>query len=103
MICSLVDTVGSLALSSKGLSSSGASTDIHTTFIRGAGGEGAVIRIEGRVSPLSYARRPKHLKRMGLGAEHGQDPGIYGDEALQLGKREDLGYRPAYEIYRSFS
>ena len=31
MICSLVDTVGSLALSAKGLSSSGASTDIHTT------------------------------------------------------------------------
>merc|ERR1711939_582331 len=52
MVCSPVDTIGSLALASKGLASSGASTDIHTTFVRSAGVEGDTIMLEGRVLNL---------------------------------------------------
>ncbi|CED82981.1 HGG motif-containing thioesterase [Phaffia rhodozyma] len=44
-ICSITDTMGSLALSSTGLHSSGVSTDIGATFVRAAGKEGDTIKI----------------------------------------------------------
>jgi acyl-coenzyme A thioesterase 13 len=49
LICSLVDTMGSLALASKGLYSTGVSTDIHATFVKAAGGDGDVVKVEGKV------------------------------------------------------
>ncbi|UZJ56818.1 hypothetical protein CBS101457_006138 [Exobasidium rhododendri] len=49
LICSLVDTMGSLALASKGLYSTGVSTDIHTTFVKAAGGDGDLVKVEGKV------------------------------------------------------
>lgn len=49
LICSLVDTMGSLALASKGLYSTGVSTDIHTTFVKAAGGESDKVKVEGKV------------------------------------------------------
>lgn len=52
LICSLVDTMGSLALASKGLYSTGVSTDIHTTFVKAAGGDGDEVKVEGKVISL---------------------------------------------------
>lgn len=51
VICSLTDTMGSLALASKGLYSTGVSTDIHTTFVRPAQ-LGETVKVEGRVINL---------------------------------------------------
>jgi len=52
LICSLVDTMGSLALASKGLYSTGVSTDIHTTFVKAAGTKGDQVKVEGRVTSM---------------------------------------------------
>jgi acyl-coenzyme A thioesterase 13 len=52
LICSLVDTMGSLALASKGMYSTGVSTDIHTTFVKAAGGDGDQVKVEGKVTSM---------------------------------------------------
>jgi len=49
LISSLVDTMGSLALSSQGLWMTGVSTDMSITFVRGAGSPGDSIRCEGHL------------------------------------------------------
>jgi acyl-coenzyme A thioesterase 13 len=56
LICSLVDTMGSLALASKGLYSTGVSTDIHTTFVKAAGGDGDQVKVEGKVTSLGESK-----------------------------------------------
>lgn len=58
LVCTLTDTMGSLALASKGLYSTGVSTDIHTTFSRPAGKPGDEVDIVGEVVSLGeHARR----------------------------------------------
>lgn len=52
LICTLVDTMGSLALASKGLYSTGVSTDIHTTFAKAAGKAGDEVDVLGEVTTL---------------------------------------------------
>lgn len=52
LICTLVDTLGSLSLASKGLYSTGVSTDIHTTFVKAAGGIGDEVLVRGEVTSL---------------------------------------------------
>ncbi|CAO1625785.1 unnamed protein product [Parajaminaea phylloscopi] len=52
LLCTIVDTMGSLALSSKGLYSTGVSTDIHTTFARAAGKAGDELLLKGEVTTL---------------------------------------------------
>lgn len=52
LICSLVDTMGSLALASKGMYSTGVSTDIHTTFVKAAGGDGDQVKVNGSVTSM---------------------------------------------------
>lgn len=52
LICTLVDTMGSLALASKGLYSTGVSTDIHTTFAKAAGRAGDEVLVHGEVTTL---------------------------------------------------
>lgn len=49
LLCTVVDTMGSLALSSKGWYSTGVSTDIHTTFARAAGKAGDELLLVGEV------------------------------------------------------
>lgn len=56
VICSLTDTLGSLALASKGLYSTGVSTDIHTTFVKPAN-VGDKVTVEGRVVSMGERRR----------------------------------------------
>lgn len=51
VICSLTDTMGSLALASKGLYSTGVSTDIHTTFVKPSA-LGEEVTVEGKVVSL---------------------------------------------------
>lgn len=52
LICTLTDTMGSLALASRGLYSTGVSTDISTTFVKAAGVVGDEVHAEGRVISL---------------------------------------------------
>lgn len=52
LLCTIVDTMGSLALSSKGLYFTGVSTDIHTTFARAAGKAGDELVLRGEVTTL---------------------------------------------------
>lgn len=49
LICTLVDTFGSLALASKGCYSTGISTDIHSTFVQSSGKPGDEIVLRGEV------------------------------------------------------
>lgn len=51
VICSLTDTMGSLALASRGLYSTGVSTDIHTTFVS-PGKDQETVTVEGKVISL---------------------------------------------------
>ncbi|CEH19420.1 HGG motif-containing thioesterase [Ceraceosorus bombacis] len=51
-ICSLTDTMGSLALATKGLYSTGVSTDINTTFVKAGGGAGDEVHAIGTVVSL---------------------------------------------------
>lgn len=48
-IATLTDTIGSLAIASKGLYSTGVSTDINTTYVKSGGGKGDTVTIEGEV------------------------------------------------------
>ncbi|TKY88992.1 hypothetical protein EX895_002233 [Sporisorium graminicola] len=48
-IATLTDTLGSLAIASKGLYSTGVSTDINTTYVKAAGTKGDTINVEGTV------------------------------------------------------
>ncbi|SNX86963.1 related to Putative esterase C31F10.02 [Melanopsichium pennsylvanicum] len=48
-IATLTDTIGSLAIASKGLYSTGVSTDINTTYVKSAGGNGDTVNIQGHV------------------------------------------------------
>lgn len=49
MISTLVDSVGSLAVASKGLFNTGISTDIHATFVRPGGRLGDTVSVLGEV------------------------------------------------------
>ncbi|KAF8318957.1 hypothetical protein DL93DRAFT_2075194, partial [Clavulina sp. PMI_390] len=49
---SLVDTVGSLAVASKGYFMTGVSTDISTSFVRNVGSTGNTIHMTGTVTAL---------------------------------------------------
>lgn len=60
LICTLVDTMGSLALASKGLYSTGVSTDIHTTFVKAAGGVGEEVLVMGQVTSLGECEDYEH-------------------------------------------
>lgn len=48
-IATLTDTIGSLAIASHGLYSTGVSTDINTTYVKSAGGTGDTVNINGEV------------------------------------------------------
>lgn len=52
LIATLTDTMGSLAIASKGFYSTGVSTDINTTFVKAAGGVGDEVVAEGSVISL---------------------------------------------------
>lgn len=52
LVCTLTDTMGSLAVASHGLYSTGVSTDIHTTFVRPAGRVGDLVNINSEVINL---------------------------------------------------
>jgi len=54
VILSLTDTLGSMALTTRGLWQTGVSVDIHTSFLRPAGVEGDVMRAVARVE--SYGK-----------------------------------------------
>ncbi|GAK66409.1 thioesterase/thiol ester dehydrase-isomerase [Moesziomyces antarcticus] len=45
-IATLTDTMGSLAIASKGLYSTGVSTDINTTYVKAAGTAGTTINVQ---------------------------------------------------------
>lgn len=49
MVSTLIDSVGSLAVASKGWFNTGISTDLHATFVKPAGKEGDTIRVTGEV------------------------------------------------------
>ncbi|KAE8233029.1 hypothetical protein CF326_g1931 [Tilletia indica] len=49
LICTLTDTMGSLAVASKGLYSTGVSTDIHTVFSKPAGTLGDEVKVTGEI------------------------------------------------------
>lgn len=49
LIATLVDSVGSLAVASKGWFNTGISTDINTTFVKPGGQEGDTVRVTGEV------------------------------------------------------
>lgn len=53
--------MGSLALASKGLYSTGVSTDIHATFVKAAGGDGDIVKVEGKVINMGEPRRRSYL------------------------------------------
>ncbi|PWY98007.1 hypothetical protein BCV70DRAFT_221081 [Testicularia cyperi] len=46
-IASLTDTIGSLAIASKGFYSTGVSTDINTTYVKSGGTEGDTVLLQG--------------------------------------------------------
>ncbi|PWN52146.1 hypothetical protein IE53DRAFT_312680, partial [Violaceomyces palustris] len=48
-IATLTDTMGSLAIASKGFYSTGVSTDINTTYVKSAGGVGDHVTVLGEV------------------------------------------------------
>lgn len=48
-IATLADTMGSLAIASNGLYSTGVSTDIHTTYVQSAGRNGDIIKVSAQV------------------------------------------------------
>lgn len=48
-IATLTDTVGSLAIASHGLYSTGVSTDLNTTYVKSAGGAGDHVTVKGEV------------------------------------------------------
>ncbi|SPO30584.1 related to Putative esterase C31F10.02 [Ustilago trichophora] len=48
-IATLTDTMGSLAIASKGLYSTGVSTDINTTYVKSAGTKGDTVNVMGQV------------------------------------------------------
>ncbi|SPO31152.1 related to Putative esterase C31F10.02 [Ustilago trichophora] len=48
-VATLTDTMGSLAIASKGLYSTGVSTDINTTYVKSAGGKGDTVNVMGEV------------------------------------------------------
>lgn len=48
-IATLTDTIGSLAIASQGLYSTGVSTDINTTYVKSGGGKGETVNIHGEV------------------------------------------------------
>jgi len=52
LVCSLVDTMGSLALSSRGMFMTGVSTDMHITFLRPSGGIGDSLDIESHLMSM---------------------------------------------------
>jgi acyl-coenzyme A thioesterase 13 len=52
LILTLTDTIGSLALSTKGLRKTGVSVHIGTTFVKPGGVTGDVLRVQGRVTGL---------------------------------------------------
>ncbi|BFZ53977.1 hypothetical protein PYCC9005_001008 [Savitreella phatthalungensis] len=60
VITCLTDTTGSLAVASRGLYSTGVSTDLHVTFIRGAGKVGDSVDVVARCDllgkTLAYTR-----------------------------------------------
>ncbi|GAA5922022.1 hypothetical protein JCM3775_003465 [Rhodotorula graminis] len=68
LIASLVDTMGSLALASKGMYMTGVSTDMNQTFVRGAK-LGEKIRIESEVvnmgKTLAFTRTELHSAETG--------------------------------------
>ncbi|CAD6957212.1 unnamed protein product [Tilletia caries] len=49
LICTLTDTMGSLAVAPKGLYSTGASTDIYTVFAKPAGKLGDEVKVTGEI------------------------------------------------------
>ncbi len=52
LLCSLCDTMGSLAIASRGFYSTGVSTDIHTTFVKPAGAVGDTMNLSAEVISL---------------------------------------------------
>lgn len=51
-IATLTDTVGSLAIASKGLYATGVSTDINTTYVKSGGGKGDTVNVNGEVTSM---------------------------------------------------
>lgn len=58
---SLTDTIGSLAIASKGYYMTGVSTNIGTTFVRPAGKIGDVIHAKGVVTALGKTQRKFYI------------------------------------------
>ncbi|KDN51416.1 Thioesterase/thiol ester dehydrase-isomerase [Tilletiaria anomala UBC 951] len=52
LICTLTDTMGSLAIASHGFYSTGVSTDIHTTFVKPSGKVGDSFNVNAEVISL---------------------------------------------------
>ena len=89
-IATLTDTIGSLAIASKGLYSTGVSTDINTTYVKSAGGQGDTVKLHGEVismgKTLAFTRMElrhpvthallaygSHTKFIGLAREHSEN------------------------------
>lgn len=69
-IATLTDTLGSLAIASHGLYSTGVSTDINTTYVKTAGREGDTVNVEGRVismgKTLAFTRMEVRSEKEGV-------------------------------------
>ncbi|CAD6890114.1 unnamed protein product [Tilletia laevis] len=64
LICTLTDTMGSLAVAPKGLYSTGASTDIYTVFAKPAGKLGDEVKVTGEIISLDAFQVPPLYLRM---------------------------------------
>lgn len=58
MVSTLIDSVGSLAVASKGRFNTGISTDIHATFVRPAGGENDLVQVVGELVNMGMHTEP---------------------------------------------
>jgi len=104
---SLTDTVGSLAVASKGYFMTGVSTDIATSFIRPAGRVGDVIYAKGIVTAmgkqLAYTRVDfsnasgelvaygHHTKYVGKSSSHPENVSLSQDGEAEIESHDDVG------------
>jgi hypothetical protein len=58
LVLTLTDTLGSLAIASKGNWMTGVSTDMGATFVRPAGRPGETLRIRANLTGIGESRRP---------------------------------------------
>ncbi|KAK0563230.1 hypothetical protein OC861_004912 [Tilletia horrida] len=107
LICTLTDTMGSLAVASKGLYSTGVSTDIHTTFVKPAGKVGDDVNVIGEIISMGKVlattrielRHPdtnallsfgSHTKFVGKAHAHEENVEFSEDgQSITKGKQED--------------